>query len=214
MSLSFPSSPTVGQIYQQWTWSGSAWLPTSSALNIIPGMKVLVQSVAITASTLAATFFQDFSPYDEWVWECYDVSIAQQVNLLAQLSTDGSTFDNGASAYGYASMQAWAGNGGGLTGGVLSGIWVHGAPNVSAVTPSAFQMRTSMLHTSGNTKMFRVDGMEWGASGVGLTVNSNAGDYMTNTLPIRGVRFIPITGNILKGIFNMYGIVPSSVRGS
>jgi len=43
MSLSFPPSPTLGQIYQSWIWNGQAWSP--SAVSLAPlGTQVFVAS--------------------------------------------------------------------------------------------------------------------------------------------------------------------------
>src|SRR5215475_1424349 len=33
MALVFPSNPTVGQVYQQWTWDGAKWVCTSAPLQ-------------------------------------------------------------------------------------------------------------------------------------------------------------------------------------
>lgn len=44
MSISFPASPTVGQIYQNWVWSGSSW----DAVN--PGLTLQLRKQIFTAS--------------------------------------------------------------------------------------------------------------------------------------------------------------------
>lgn len=44
MSISFPASPTIGQIYQNWVWSGSSW----DAVN--PGLILQLRKQIFTAS--------------------------------------------------------------------------------------------------------------------------------------------------------------------
>lgn len=52
MSLSFPVSPTTGQVYQNWAWDGTKWVPapTTGARRIVLEATLTADETGLTAA--------------------------------------------------------------------------------------------------------------------------------------------------------------------
>jgi hypothetical protein len=53
MALAFPSSPTPGQVYQEWTWDGTKWVCTGSPPTTIAANALLGNPTSAVAAPIA-----------------------------------------------------------------------------------------------------------------------------------------------------------------
>ena len=112
MSLSFPTSPTTGQIYQNWKWSGSSWDPVFgnqfvTSYNgrtgaVVPvttdattGNRVLLATFTVTTALAYVTAFQNSfdGTYDHYEVEVQEWGMTTTGNDTPgfQVTTDGGT---------------------------------------------------------------------------------------------------------------------------
>ena len=128
MSLSFPASPTVGQIYQNWQWSGTAWVATGGS-NVTSGNRVLLARQTISSPVATVNFTNIDLSYDEHEIDAlYLLPTVTGQYLWMRMSTDSVNWDAGAN-YSYSAAYANTGNTGGFTGQGANAIYfgtVHG----------------------------------------------------------------------------------------
>lgn len=229
MSLSFPTTPSVGQVYQNWKWSGSSWDPNPQAqfvtsfngrkgdlvtapTDAAPGNRVLIQQTLVSTPVAAVDFFNAFTAYDQYEWEILSVSPASAGDIGLRVSFDGSTFDLSA-AYSYGGFYGTASNVGGAIGQVAmtyAALSIGGLGSASGV-PSDLRIRGSMLATTDRCKLFYSMSQSYG-SGAGNWASVNSAMNGGSLAAIKGVRFFCTGGNWVKGLFNMYGLTNGTTR--
>src|SRR5262245_54647697 len=90
MSLSFPASPTVGQVSQYWKWDGAAWGPVFGQPNVTsingksgvltlndttgPGNRILLNRQTVSTPVAAIVFTGLDATYDEYVVESFGIT--------------------------------------------------------------------------------------------------------------------------------------------
>lgn len=218
MSLSFPASPTTGQNYQQWAWDGSKWVPAQGTKQI--GARVLLSSnvVAPTSPVASVNIIRTFdNTYDQYELEIYDLQPSIEAALMLRCSTDGSTFDAAASywASGYSSYSYPTNNSGGAY-----------AQNVTAITLSTLtlsptaantfkaQVRFSMPFTNDRQKLFDVKSQHYSGNNGYCSWTGGAWYAVASQAPLKGLQVLLVSGNITRGVFNLYGIVKAGAGGS
>lgn len=240
MSLSFPASPTNGQIYQNWVWSSAvgAWQPNYAAgfvnsfngrggvVTLQPsdntaGNRVLLMSqiVAPTTPVALVNFIYTFTnAYDVYELDFHDFqndTATGSTFLQCRFSTDGSTFDTSANYYNIYSYAISSASGG--TNSAVGGqsflylTAAHASFGASSYTLGNGVVRLTMPWVTDRNKYLTYTaqshaqaGVYW-QSGVGYWNNANA---------IKGISLFLTTGNITRGVFNLYGRVKSGAGGS
>jgi hypothetical protein len=232
MSLSFPVSPSIGTVYNQFVWDGVAWQPNPQAMFVtsvdgaigavtLPGRRRLIASQLVAPGTPVAVinFFYDFTQnlFDQYELDAYDVQFSTTASWLQlRCSTDGSTFDTAAnyrtiSGIGNAggTQTGWTGNNAATALSLGTDISGGGAPSLAD-----YKIRFSMPGTTDRYKFFLVD--EVGQSTQWVWRGVSGGAYVTTTfLPLKGLQLSPSSAiNISRGVFNLWGIIPGPNRGS
>jgi hypothetical protein len=234
MSLSFPTSPTTGQVYQGWVWDGAAWgSPFGGAVvntyngrsgAVVPlagdetkGNRTLImQKVVVPASPVASIdmFYNFTNQYDEYALDIYDLQATVSQNLNLFVSTDGSTFLTDAS-YAYAMMYTGSTGGAVASGGgnAVSGISIGFTPLVSAGYLGASYTKFALPWTTDRYKYFLSESFTH-ASGA-IYRYSQTGVYLgiNGLLPLKGLS-IRTAGNITRAVANLYGIAKAGAGGS
>lgn len=229
MSLAFPASPSTGQIYQGWRWSGTSWDPNYAAnfvtsfngragavvlqpSDTTSGNRVLLKSASVSTAGPSFPFFFDFSTvtqYDEFELVVYNVlmSAGTPSSFAMRISWDGSTWD-ATSNYAHAYSYAASGAAGGSTGSVAVAYAAIG--NSPQVSPNMVFLSVVSFFKPWSTttyKMFMWQNLSWAASGFYSGVGTSG--YAAGPIqPIKGLLFFDIGGATLSaGTFELYGIV-------
>lgn len=231
MSLSFPASPALNQVYQGWKWNGAAWDPNyaanfvtsisgqsgalSAAQAVGPGNRVLIQSQVLPAgsSVAAVNFFYNFdNTYDLYDLEIYDLQVsAADLTVGLRCSFDGSTWITSATGYYYAQIYALSNAAGANTGGQAAYI------PVSTLAQNALVhavVEFALPWTTDRAKYFIVRSVGNPTSGVQRIAGCGlVGGVLT---PLKGVQvgIVSGAGNMTRGVFNLYGIVKAGAGGS
>lgn len=234
MSLSFPSNPTTGQTYQNWVWDGSrgSWQPNfgaqfvtsfngrAGAVTLQPsdntvGNCVLIasQKVAPGAPVATLTFTNLPTTFDEYLISVYGHQTdTGAVHLGLKLSTDnGSTWNDGGNNY----YNTWSFSDSASTGNAAG--WGSALPYLMIIQNVALLASNSshalayvpLLPINGISKYFRWESVNQNANGVG---QMRGGGSLSSSLigPINALRFMQTSGNISRGIFNVYGLARGS----
>lgn len=224
MSLSFPASPSVGTVYQGWTWNGAAWDPNYSSkfvtsyngrvgavmpnvADVQSGNRVLVASVVGASPVTNLGLFYNFTTaYDIYELEGYGVQFTVEGSLFMHVSVDGSTFDASAS---YVDLLYFVGSSGNTVGGLgLAGQTYsqistgHGS---MAGVSLAVKLQFIQPGRADIYKYFMGDCATHGSTAVYRSAVGGA--YLGNFSPLKGLQFYPGNGGNLIGTFNVYGIV-------
>ena len=232
MSLSFPATPTLNQIYQGWIWNGNAWDPNFGAKFVtsingksgalgpsdVPGVgnRVLLSSQIVIPSAPApqVTFVYNFatSPYEQFDIEVYDAQAAAAGNFAIQYSFDGSTFLADANYY-YASVYGLSTSNAPGGGGTQVGTYLAAGSIFTGGMLMEARYRLTMPGTTDRNKVLA--GISVGYGGSGLIVTHFGGTYAgaSQYQSLRGLRFATSSGNITRGVFNVYGIVTANSAG-
>jgi hypothetical protein len=210
MSLSFPASPSVGQVYNNWVWNGSAWDPVAATPQATSGNRVLLATTIVSTAVATVDFFlPTFSDgtYDIIEIDAFNLGGSVATAFAARLSTDGSTFDVGGTNYGW-SFMAPSSTSGSMSAGYNSASYMQlmTAAGTVAQQVAEFRMRCYYFAATGPGKHLYTNSMSHGTSGVFPGVYG--GWYLVSPYnPIKGIRFLPISGgNITSGAFSIYGI--------
>lgn len=193
------------------------WVASQASVQSQPvGSRVLLMSsiVAPASPVAAVNMFRNFdNTYDQYELECYDVQVsASSASVYMRVSTDGSTFDSTAN-YAVGQTYGSANNTGGFSGatGNSSMILLGALSNVAAALAES-RTRFSMPYTTDRWKYFNHSTLSQGAT-PGSTV-VHAGLIYTNTAALKGLGIAVTSGNITRGVFNLYGIVKAGAGGS
>jgi hypothetical protein len=218
MSLAFPASPTVGQNYQQWTWDGAKWVPNpgavpglvtsvngaSGAVSLL-GSRVQISRTEISAAVTSVDLFAGFDgSYEEQEHVLFDWSpTGADAALQARCSTDGSTFDSGASNYGYAWGRFGTDNSGSGAGAFGSAVQLGPAQNNSVNFPL---LATVSWKIGGPGLRASCTYVMQAQNGTVLLGSYGSGGYAVNAV-IKGIRYY-FNGfpNITRGTLIQYGI--------
>jgi len=208
MSLSFPASPSVGQVYQNWIWNGTSWDSAVGVPAAQPGAKVLLRIDIVSAPVATVDWFTPASmfdgTYDELELHIYNVMPAAENSMQIRVSTDGSTFD-GAANY----VNTWSGavsSTGANTsgGGAYPGLAVGNVIGITATT-GFFGIYKFLLQPN-TTRAAQVlwQAMQQNASNA---IGASGGGFYNQTATVQGFRCV-FTGapNITRGTFKWYGI--------
>jgi hypothetical protein len=222
MSLAFPASPTTGQIYQGWKWSGSSWDPNYAANFVTSfngragavvsqpgdtasGNRVLIATQTVSAAVAAVTF-TGLGAYDDYEMDCLNLRANVDSGGGFQFSNDGTTWLTSGYYYGYNYVNSGnAGAFGGSAAGVLIACpaLIGGAANYTGFVFARFPRVTGTLYKHGSFEQF-------GFSGSSSFVYGAVGGAWAGTAPpnppTTAIRFIANSPNTLtSGIFNLYG---------
>ena len=224
MSLSFPPGAAVGTVYQGFVFDGVKWMPNFAAMFVtsingkggalgpadVPGVgnRVLLSSAIVTSAVATVDFLYDFdNTYDEYEVDCYNV-MADTASAVfsARYSWDGATFDT-------TSQYLWWFNLGqsNSTANIFgaSGSYIALSPALNAGYIVGLLGRLRVPWTTDRPK-----NLEWTRSGTGSAAwfaGTGCGTYNLFTTPLRGIRFFMSTGNIVRGVFNLHGIVKAGL---
>jgi hypothetical protein len=232
MSLSFPASPSVGQIYQGFAWDGARWTSPWGGGSLVnsfngrtgavtpqtgdetSGNKTLLATTVISTPVASVDFFSGFDgTYDQLELHYYDVAQAGAVEngLGLRVSTDGSTFDAGSFyfySYSYTTpLTAITSSGGNLVAGIALGV---GNPLASAPQrPSYNHVKIRPAPAGGNPFLsLFFQGVLHNAA-AGQDSFFGAGTYSpTVQAQSKGIRIYVVgANNLSRGTFKLYGIV-------
>jgi len=221
MSLSFPVSPSVGQVYQNWKWDGAVWGPVFGQPNVTsingksgaltlndttgPGNRILLNRQTVSTPVAAIVFTGLDATYDEYVVESFGVTYAVADLLAMNISTDGGATWVQA-GYGIGFLQGYTGGGAG--GGNYNYMWAGGA-TLNAAIPANATLRLFRPAFTGNTsKYFR-----WSLSGaltsLGVVASEVVGGLaVPGTGAYNAIRFFGANGsnNFNAGTHSLYGV--------
>jgi hypothetical protein len=227
MSLAFPASPSAGQIYQGWRWSGTSWDPNYAAnfvtsfngrsgavvpqaSDVTSGNRVLLQGQAVASSVASVSMFYNFSnAFDVYELEIYDLAMGagSQGYLALVASYDGATFPAETSWF-FASMYTYsAGTTVASVNASNFSFFMLGISPLAATNLAPFyRCRFTKPWAADRPHYFLCNSIGSGVSGVGplVTAGSNS-----NQTAIRGFRIADNSGvPITRGTFKLYGIAP------
>ena len=219
MSLSFPTSPTVGQIYQTWQWNGSAWAPTGTAAPV-SGQKVLlaqqtvttpVASVVFTAAGMAGGGLSNRA-FDEFQLDCINYGVdTNNIAPYLQVSTDGGTTWDASATYTnvFATITTSAINpgGGNFTWWQLyAGLYfAAGASNVAVTSTVRFWRPWDT--TSVTTAQWKTGGTIYTPAAYILEGAGSRPLSGTSSTAFTALRLIlSAAGNYSRGTFKLWGI--------
>lgn len=219
MSLSFPTSPTVGQTYQGFVWTGSAWSAIATLQPPAPGSRVLLASQVVAAPVASVVFSAagmtngglGNTAFNEFVLELNSFDISAAAYTVLQWSTDGgTTFDTTANYY-TTFMQVSASGvtyiGAGFGYAVLS---ASGYAN--AAQPFLVQNATFRFFQPWSTTGYKLGMNEWvgyiDPGSPGRVSGYQAYQSVNGPCPaVNAFRVMPSSAaNFRKGNFKLYGI--------
>lgn len=231
MSLSFPASPVANQVYQNWIFQNGAWQPNLQAMFVTsvdgvvgavtqPGKRVLLMQQVVSATQVATVnFMVDFSTlgYDEFELDCFDLSPTVAGTFLSlRFSWDGTTFD---STTGYRTVST-SGNSQGVSPGFATNSSATAIPLTASLDPGSpvgsyigeSSIKFSMFNVANRNKYVRFLGTGHAANG--FVWIGGGGAYAGAPAVVKGVQLFPNAGQIARGVFNLYGIIPGTTRAS
>ena len=206
-----------GQLYVNYidpVTAASSWVianspPAPPLPEPAPGTKILLAQQLITTAVASVEWLYDFdNTYDVYEVEILTIecSVADQI-FYVRYSWDGATFDSTPNyVYGYvAAGQATTAGANGATsqGAMTIGILPYNQP----VYPGTFYIRLFLPWTTDRFKYCMIDAQTQITAGA-YRFCGNCG-YVggTGIQPVRGLQFLPASGTLVKGLFNLYGIV-------
>jgi hypothetical protein len=202
-----------GQLYVNYvdpSTQAASWVIANSTPSPAPaaGTRVLISSRLITAPAATVDIIYTFTnQYDIYEIEIYNLQPDTQSAVLAmRTTTDGSTWPSTSTSYAFSTYEALSNNVQNFYGGQGSyiGLTYNGLNNTDGYT-SEINLKLFMPWTTDRVKNIRNDktavgnGYSFAGFGYGAPT-SNAG-------PLMGLRFFFSSGNVARGIFNLYGIV-------
>lgn len=234
MSLSFPASPSVGQIYQGWKWNGSAWDPNlaavlvgsfngrSGAVTFDPtdnttGNRVFISSQTIPAAVAQVNLLNVFSA----AYRDYEIVLRSLIftapgagaYLAMRFSTNGgATWDMQANYafglwYAQSANAAYYGSqvsGGGGVGGGVGSVQL--SVGLTGGLPYGFDGTVAIFdpRSAQSVKRFWYDTIPHNSTN-GVGRVTGGGAYY-NAAAVDSVALLPSSGNIAGGIIEVYGI--------
>lgn len=164
------------------------------------------QLVLLATATASASATVDFTwaagtTYQEMLVVMSNVLPATTtVTLQARVSTDGSTWDSGASAYTWTNMDYATGTfSGSDTKMIIAGTTVNLVTTAGNTTSGEFR-----IFDPGSSALVKCNWDFAAISGAQVRRQSGSGNHGSSV--VRGVRFLMSSGNIASGEFRLYGI--------
>lgn len=106
-TLDFPDSPTVGEIYDRWTWTGTSWAFTGGAVNMDTRGFTFYQDAQPTSSRAGDTWYHP-STGQSYVWTGSAwVEVAAEASQIAAINTK---IDNSVAKQAQCVRARWHGN--------------------------------------------------------------------------------------------------------
>jgi hypothetical protein len=197
------------------TFNGRAGAVTLTATDITgaggaaaAGNRVELWSYVVTSSVANVTMLYTFTTtYDVYEMDIYDVAVASpgDANIVAVVSTNGTTFDTTNGNYAYAGNFASANNTGGAGGSAWSNLQLGPSPGATAGYVGNYNVRIYLPGTTNRYKQTFSNACALGS--VYFQQGAVASYYAANMLPWRGLRFsCDAPSNITRGVFKLYGI--------
>ena len=208
MSLSFPVSPSTGQVYQQWQWNGTAWVPATAA-GVTSGNKVLLGSTVISAPVAAVNFFSPGfdGTYDQWELNIANAQGSAGGNLMLGFSSDGSTID--ATAGNYVPQYAWASTPNSAVNCATTGsaTGLNLGMGLDTVASSGMLVIARILQSAAGVQNITMwNGQQW-SGGYGWSSFGGGLWGVSAGATIKGLRVYSASGNLVRGTIKLFGIV-------
>ena len=222
--LNFPDTPSIGQTFQQWSWDGSKWVPVNNPSvtsyngrtgQVTPqtgdetsGQRVLINRQTVGAAVASVDFLGFISSnYDDYALDVFGASVSTTSSTQQlRASFDGATF-SAASVYAYAWIHTNSNNSSTFGGGAATGA-INIGPSMTNEATTVADTRIKFANPlSANRKQimyessyFNAGSGTFFAAGAGSLVGANAFSA------ILGLRYQFSVGNVLTGVFSLYGI--------
>lgn len=224
MSLSFPSAPTVGQIYQGWTWNGSAWDPNYATTMVqkfngrqgnvtfgptdnSTGNRVFLARYTVASPVASIDFPNVFSAaYNDYEIDYAGAQLSAAGGIYGR--TGSGAFDanpNYSYTYAYsasASASLGQANGGGAVG---SGLITTGQDPTAAYASNG----KILVKNANVTTQYKYFIFDTAAQNAALGIVRSMGVFhYTAAVAITHFQFVLTAGNFTAGRFSVYGVMP------
>lgn len=229
MSLAFPATPSVGQVYQNWRWTGSSWdqnpgnivntfntrsgvvtLQASDLSAVGAALKVGNRNLIGSQKVLGTSAVQIFDTPNNFAdWDIIEVEwygLRANADISCQLQVAhgaGLVWETGGGYY-TAYKAHTSGNVDGSWGGTGVGIWMGGVSAGGVSHCGVARLFGAPVSNRPKHVQFRVSTNTGSAityfSGYGQDWNAN------NNQPVTALRFIASSNAFTDGVFNWYGI--------
>jgi len=181
--------------------------------TITSGNKVLLMTNVVSTSVAEVDFMYNFlanvSLYDEYEAHFFNVCASidgTNTYLQMQVSTDGSTFDSGATAYSNTYVYTVGGSPyGGFVGAGINAVNCTYSLATTQVGAHGI-VRFALPGITSPRKIFSVNSASYNIPSWGSSNVNNTCTYGGSSNPLRGIRFIVNNANITSGTFKLYGI--------
>lgn len=202
MSLSFPVSPAVGQAFKQYTWDGTKWVAGAAAAT--SGNLVLISKTVVASPVANVQFLGVFtSAYNRYRARLTGVTFSATQSPYAQFGING-TFNVSAN-YSTALFFTLNNNSGNYQG-ATNAQSIPLATGTDATAGYSMQGEYDIYNVRSTTldKFIKGSAVTLASSGVS---RSMVGGVLQATAAVTDIQFLPSTGNITGGTFELFGVV-------
>jgi hypothetical protein len=177
-------------------------------VSVGSGNKVLIQTQTISTAVASVDFFNGFDgTYDELELHVALVSLSAEAQAYLRFSNDGSTFDAGTN-YSYGYVHITSGNIQSSAGGAGSGVLL--GPLVPALAGynwyAIYRIHRGAASAANGRAVVTFETSTNNSVGYYHLTGGGSWALATAVAPL-GVRFIPVSGNIVRGTFKLFGVV-------
>lgn len=206
-----PTVPTASPGTNTTQAASTAFVAAAMAAGpAVSGARVLLSSTTISTAVASVDMFGNWSAtYDMLELVTYDLICATaDTPVIVRISLDGSTFDAGANYFNGWGLGTYSSGGGGSnTGAVLSGWYVSTSVTALSAHPNQCTMKIRLGAVGGAGPSVTALAATWNSNTLAGMFLGGAYSPSPIATPVQGLRVIPTTGNLTRGVVKLYGIV-------